>query len=174
MKTDELFLLGKIVRTFGSKGELIFQFNSEIITSLKKLESVFVHINGNLVPFFIEQIRPRPKNQAQVKLMDVEETDDASLLAGCDIYIPVDLLPKQKSDQFYAHEIEGYSVIDSHHGNIGIVRDILEMPQQSLLAVEFNGKEILIPVVEEIIKKVDRRKKEIQVEAPEGLIELYL
>jgi len=174
MKPDELFQLGKIVRTFGSKGEVMFQVNSETLASLKKLESVFVSINGNLVPFFIEQIQPRPKNQALVKFMDTDSTDDADLLAGCDIYIPTALLPKPKKEQLYGNEIEGYSVTDARLGAIGTVRTILELPQQSLLAIDFNGKEILIPIVEEIIKKVDSRKKEISIEAPEGLIELYL
>jgi len=173
MKPDELFLLGKIVRTFGSKGEVMFQIDSEILASLKKLESVFVNIDWSLVPFFIEQIQARPKNQALVKFMDVEETDDASILAGCDIYIPLSLLPKQKGGDFYSHEIEGFTVIDSRLGVIGNVQTILELPQQAILSIDLNGKEILIPIVEEIVKKVDRRRKAITIEAPEGLMELY-
>jgi 16S rRNA processing protein RimM len=174
MKQDELFRLGKIVRTFGSKGEVIFQIDSEIIDRIKKLESVFININENLVPFFIEHLERRPKNQAQVKLLDVDSTDDASILAGCEFFIPFGLLPKQKGTQLYSFEIEGYTVIDAIRGETGTVTAVLEMPQQSLLAIEFNGKEILVPIVDEIIRKIDRKKKEIHIEAPEGLIELYL
>jgi 16S rRNA processing protein RimM len=174
MKQDELFRLGKIVRTFGSKGEVIFQIDSEIIDRIKKLESVFININENLVPFFIEHLERRPKNQAQVKLLDVDSTDDASILAGCEFFIPIGLLPKQKSTQLYSFEIEGYTVVDAVRGETGTVTAVLEMPQQSLLAIEFNGKEILVPIVDEIIRKIDRKKKEIHIEAPEGLIELYL
>ncbi len=174
MKLDELFLLGKIVRTFGTKGELVFQINPEILDSIKNLESVFVKINENLVPFFIENLERRPKSQAMVKLMDVNSTEETSVLTGCNIYIPLAMLPKPKGSQISPYEIEGFAVIDANYGETGTVRAILELPQQSLLSIDFNGKEILIPIVEEIVKKVDRRKKTIYIEAPEGLIELYM
>ena len=174
MKQDELFQLGKIVRTFGSKGEVVFQIDAEILTRIKKLESVFLKINENLVPFFIELLQPRPKNQAVVKFLDVDSTEDASLLAGCDIFVPAGILPKPKGTQLYSIEIEGYTVIDANRGETGIVRTVLEMPQQSLLSIDFNGKEILVPIVDEIVKKIDRKTKTIHIEAPEGLIELYL
>jgi 16S rRNA processing protein RimM len=174
MKQDELFHMGKIVRAFGTKGEVVFQIDNEMLTRIKKLESVFVKINENLVPFFIELLQPRPKNQALVKFMDVDSTEDASQLSGCDFYIPIVLLPKQKDTQLYSIEIEGFTVIDVNRGETGTVRTILEMPQQSLLAIDFNGKEILIPIVDEIVKKIDRKNKTIHIEAPEGLIELYI
>ena len=174
MKQDELFQLGKIVRTFGSKGEVVFQVDAEILSRIKKLESVFLKMNENLVPFFIELLQPRSKGQALVKFIDVDSTEDATLLAGRKIYIPLTLLPKPKGTQLYSIEIEGYTVIDAVRGETGTVRTVLEMPQQSLLAIDFNGKEILIPIVDEIVKKIDRKTKTIHIEAPEGLIELYL
>ena len=174
MKQDELFQLGKIVRTFGSKGEVMFQLDTEILDRIKKLESVFIRINENLVPFFIEHLERRPKNQAQVKLMDVDSTEDAAMLAGCEFFIPIVMMPKQKGTQLYSVEIEGYTVVDANRGETGTVRAVLDMPQQSLLAIDYNGKEILIPIVDEIVKKIDRRNKVIHIEAPEGLIELYL
>ncbi len=174
MKQDELFLLGKIVRTFGSKGEVVFQMDTETLDRIKKLESVFVKINENLIPFFIERLERKPKSQALVKLMDIDSTDEASALAGCDFYFPLSLLPKQKGAQLYSIEIEGYTVMDAHHGETGTVRTVLELPQQLLLAIDFNGKEILVPIVDEIVKEIDHKNKVIHIEAPEGLIELYL
>ena len=174
MKQDELFLLGKIVRTFGTKGEVIFQIDSEILSRIKKLESVYLKINENLIPFFIELIQPKAKGQAMVKFLDVDCTEDATLLAGCEIFIPIGMLPKQKGTQLYSIEIEGYKVIDANRGETGTVRTVLEMPQQALLAIDFNGKEILVPIVDEIVKKIDRKTKTIHIDAPEGLIELYL
>ena len=174
MNKDELFLLGKIVRTFGSKGEVVFQIDSEILARIKKMESVFLKLNENLVPFFIENLQPRPKNQALVKFLDINSTEDASMLAGSEIYIPHEILPKSKSGQLYSSDIEGFKVIDTQRGETGTVITVLEMPQQSLLSIDFEGKEILIPIVEEFVKKVDRRNKTIYIEAPEGLIDLYI
>ena len=174
MKQDELFRLGKIVRTFGSQGEVVFQIESEIFDQIKKLESVFLNLNENLIPFFIERLERRSKNQALVKFMDINDSGESTKLAGCDFYIPVSILPKQKKAQINSIEIEGFKVIDLHHGETGIVKTILELPQQFLLAIEYNDKEILVPIVDEIVKKIDFKKKTIHIEAPEGLIELYL
>jgi 16S rRNA processing protein RimM len=174
MKQDELFQLGKIVRTFGSKGEIVFQINTEILDRIKKLESVFVKLDKNLIPFFIDTLERKPKNQAIVKLLDVDTAEEATSLAGCDIYIPLTLLPKAKGTQLISEEIEGYTVEDATLGETGIVKTVLEMPQQFLLSIEFKGKEILIPIVDEIVKKIDRKKKVIYIDAPEGLIDLYL
>ena len=129
MKQDELFQLGKIVRTFGTKGEVIFQIDSEILSRIKKLESVYLKINENLVPFFIELLQPKAKGQALVKFLDVDSTDESSLLSGCDIFIPIAQLPKQKGTQLFSVEIEGYTVIDAIRGETGTVRTVLEMPQ---------------------------------------------
>jgi len=109
-----------------------------------------------------------------VKFLDVDSTEDASLLTGCAIFIPIALLPKQKGSQLFSVEIEGYTVIDANRGETGTVTSVLEMPQQSLLAIDLNGKEILIPIVDEIVKKIDRKNKTVFIEAPEGLIDLYL
>lgn len=174
MKQDELFHLGKIVRTFGSKGEVVFQAETEILTQIKKLESVFLKINENLIPFFIQQLQLKPKKQALVKFLDVESAEDSLPLAGCEIYIYTTTVPKVKGTGLFSFGIEGFKVTDARLGEIGHVVTILEMPQQSLLSISFNGKEILIPIVEEIVKKVDRKTKMIHIEAPEGLIELYI
>jgi 16S rRNA processing protein RimM len=106
--------------------------------------------------------------------MDIETSEDASLLSGCEIYIPMAILPKQKNTGLYPQNIEGYTVIDANRGNTGIVGKIIEMPQQFLLSIDFNGKEILVPIVDEIVKDIDHKAKTIHIEAPEGLIELYL
>jgi 16S rRNA processing protein RimM len=173
MKQDELFRAGKIVRTFGSKGEMLCQFNSDTI-SLKKLESVFLKLNENLVPFFIESIQPKTRNQAIIKFHDVNSANDAFELAGSAVFLPLSFRPKSKGSKYDLSAIEGFTVIDHVHGEIGTVSSVLELPEQDLLQIDFKGKEILIPVVDEIVKKIDMKNKIIMVEAPEGLIDIYI
>ncbi|MCX6266534.1 MAG: ribosome maturation factor RimM, partial [Bacteroidetes bacterium] len=88
--------------------------------------------------------------------------------------LPITELPTLKGNQFYFHEIVGFQVVDQNHGNIGRIEDILELPHQSLFQIRYGEKEILIPIVDDIIQKVDRRKKLLMIEAPSGLIEIYL
>lgn len=175
MKLDELFQLGKIVRTFGSKGEVVIQLETDSPGRYKNLESVFIKINENLVPFFIEKIQLRLNNQAVIKFLDTDSIDDTSLIMNCSLFLPIDLLPKLKGkNTFYYHEITGYEVIDLNRGSIGTVTSVLELPKQALLEINSNGKEVLIPIADEIIKKIDKKTRQISIEAPEGLIDIYL
>jgi 16S rRNA processing protein RimM len=90
------------------------------------------------------------------------------------MYLPITGLPPLNDNQFYYHEIIGYRVTDQTHGDIGIIEDVLDLPHQALFQIRFGEKEILIPVVDEIILKIDKRQKLLLIRAPEGLIEIYL
>jgi len=57
---------------------------------------------------------------------------------------------------------------------IGIITEVLEYPHQAVLSINFRNKEILIPITDEIIVNVDRDKKHLYTNTPEGLIDLYL
>ena len=90
------------------------------------------------------------------------------------IYLPLDLLPKLEGNQFYFHEVIGFKVIDKNHGEVGVIVSINDSAAQPLFEIEQGDKEIFIPLIDNFIKKVDRENKVIQVETPEGLIDLYL
>jgi ribosomal 30S subunit maturation factor RimM len=87
---------------------------------------------------------------------------------------PLSALPRLSEKQFYFHEIAGYTVVDQVQGEIGKVEKVLDYPMQALLQVMKGTKEILIPVADEIILKVDRKNRLLHIHAPEGLIEMYL
>jgi 16S rRNA processing protein RimM len=90
------------------------------------------------------------------------------------MYLPVELLPKLRGNKFYYHEVIGFRVKDEKRGDLGIIDRVIELPNNPLLAIKFEDKEILLPISDDIIKKVDRRKKQIEVNAPEGLIDIYM
>ncbi|MCK6649382.1 MAG: ribosome maturation factor RimM [Bacteroidia bacterium] len=173
MNKNECFNLGYISKSVGIKGEVLFQLDVDNAKRYQKLESVFMELNGGLVPFFITNIQLRG-NSALVQLDGIDSTQKAQELVGTSLYLPLSLLPELKGNKFYYHEVPGFAVIDAHHGNIGEVETVLDFPQQAILQIKKGTKEILLPIKDEFVKKIDRAKKEIQVVAPEGLIELYL
>jgi 16S rRNA processing protein RimM len=77
-------------------------------------------------------------------------------------------------DSFYDHEIEGFTVIDTVRGDIGIAVGVIDHPSNPLLQVEKEGVEILIPLNVELHKKVNRSEKTLTITSPEGLLEVYL
>lgn len=173
LNLDDYFFLGKFTKAHGYEGKLNAWFDVDNPQEYSKLEMVFVEINQNLVPYFIKNMSLL-NNKAVVELQDVDDASDAEYLVQKDLYLPMSLLPEKKGNSFYFHEVEGFKMIDVSHGEIGIIKTVLDSPGQDLFQV-FNedGKEILIPMNGDILKKVDRNEKSITVEAPEGLIEIY-
>jgi 16S rRNA processing protein RimM len=84
------------------------------------------------------------------------------------------LLKPLTGNRFYYHEVKGFEVHDANHGFIGNVIEVLEYPHQAVLSISFRNKEILIPVTDEIVTAIDRDKRCLYTNAPEGLIEIYL
>jgi 16S rRNA processing protein RimM len=170
---NDYFNLGLVTKTFGKNGEVIFFLDVDNPQDYNDLEMVFMEINQKLVPFFIENFKLRG-NYATVKLEDISSPEKAQFFVKFRLFLPVDVLPELSNEKFYFHEIIGFSVEDENHGNIGIINDVLELPEQSLLQIFYKKKEILIPIVDEIVKSVDSDNKIVYISAPEGLIELYL
>lgn len=173
MNKNDYFNLGVITKTFGKKGEVIFFLEVDNPEDYNNLEMVFVEINQKLVPFFIETMKIKG-NYATVKLEDISSPEKAKFFVKLRLFLPVDVLPELPNEKFCFHEIIGFSVEDENHGNIGIINDVLEFPEQSLLQIICEEKEILIPIVDEIVKSVDSDNKTIYINAPEGLIDLNL
>jgi 16S rRNA processing protein RimM len=174
MNKEDFYYLGRILKTHGNKGHVQVHLDVDDPETYLKLESVYLDLHGERIPFFISSLELKHNRKAVVKFQDFDTLEDAESLQSLEMYLPVTELPPLKGNRFYFHEIIGFQVFDQNHGNIGVIKDILELPHQSLFQIRHGEKEILIPVVDEIIQKVDRRKKLLMIEAPPGLIEIYL
>jgi 16S rRNA processing protein RimM len=104
----------------------------------------------------------------------VDNEEDAEDLIGAGLYLPLDLLPALEGDKFYYHEIIGFTAVDRNFGAIGVITGINDTTAQAIFEIDRDGTEILIPMIDDFIKKLDRSKKEIHLEVPNGLIDLYL
>ncbi|PCE66093.1 ribosome maturation factor RimM [Sediminicola luteus] len=174
MKKEDCFYLGKIVSKYSFKGEVLIKLDTDEPEAYENMESVFVALGNQLVPFFITQCRLHKSNLLRVRFEDVNTETDADRIMGSELFLPLSLLPKLEGDRFYYHEIIGFAVIDKVHGPIGQVTAVNDTTSQALLEVEKDGKQLLIPITDEILVKLDREQKNLQVHCPEGLVDLYL
>ena len=174
MNKDDFFYLGKILKTHGNKGQVIVLLDVDDPEDYLALESVYLDLHGERIPFFIGSLELKHNRKAVIQFQDFDSIEDAESLQGLEMYLPITKLPALKGNRFYYHEIIGFAVVDQQYGDIGLVEDILELPHQSLFQIRHGGKEILVPIVDDIILKVDRKKKQLLISAPEGLIEIYL
>lgn len=174
MRKEECFYLGKIAKKFSFKGEVLIYLDTDEPEQYENLESVFVEFNKNLVPFFIENSSIHKGDFLRVKFEDVDSEQDADELIGCHIYLPLSMLPKLEGNKFYFHEVIGFDVVDERLGNIGKIVSINDSTAQPLFEIDFQGKEILIPMIDHFIIEVNRKEKKIILNTPEGLVDLYL
>lgn len=172
MTKDECYYLGRVTKPFGFKGEMTLFLDVDNQDDYAGLDSVFVEMKNGLVPYFIKSIR-FSGNKA-IAMFDDLTPDQAAALAGHDLYLPLDLLPKLTGNQFYYHEVKGFRVVDDQHGDIGVIESIIEYPAQPLFQIMNGTTEILIPVIDQVIKQVDRENRTIYISAPNGLIDLYM
>lgn len=174
MKKEDCFYLGKIVKKYSFKGELLAKLDTDEPRLYDNLDAIFVDLRGNLVPFFIESSQLHKSDLLRLNFEDVDSETDADALIKCDLYLPLDLLPKLNGNKFYFHEVIGFIIKDKVFGEVGVIKSINDSTAQALFEIDRNGTEVLIPMNDEFIEKVDRDNKTIIVNTPEGLIDLYL
>lgn len=174
MTKEECFYLGRIVSKFSFKGEVLIKLDTDEPETYLEMESVFVEYDNNLVPFFIVRSSLQKSNLLRVKFEEVDTEEDAEDLMKCDIYLPLNLLPELSEDQFYFHEIIGFTVEDELYGTVGTLTGVNDTTTQALFEIEKEGKQVLIPMNDQFLLKVDKKNKTIFVKTPEGLIDLYL
>lgn len=172
MNIDECYQLGRITKPWGYRGQVVLFLDVDAPDDYLDLDSAFVEVKGQLVPYFF-RIDSLNGNKAVISFEDLAP-DQAAALVGHAVYLPLARLPKLEGNKFYFHEVVGFAVIDEQHGDIGTIASVIDYPAQPLFQILKNDTEILVPVIDEVIKQVDREHKTIHIAAPNGLIELYL
>jgi len=174
MDKDSCFQLGYIAKVHGLHGEVVLQLDVDNPEDYEGMEHVFISQNSRLVPYFLEHFVLQPNHRVLAKFEGFDHVDEAAGLVGSELYLPLKDLPELGDEQYYFHELIGYAVHDQMHGELGTVKHIYDLQTQELIGLEYRGKEVLIPIKEGIILKVDKAEKAIYCQLPEGLLDIYL
>ncbi|MBS0000129.1 MAG: 16S rRNA processing protein RimM [Cyclobacteriaceae bacterium] len=173
MNPESCFQLGYIIKPHGLQGDLSIFLDTDQPEAYQTMESVFVQIKQKLVPFSIDHLQIRG-NRAIVGFDNVNNIEEAEKLKGNLLFLPLDMLPPLPPDQFYYHEVIDYTIIDESGQKIGRITQVFETSGNDLFAVDHRGHEVLIPVQDDFIVRVDHEKNEIHMRLPDGLLDVYL
>lgn len=174
MDLKDSIYIGQIAKLHGYKGGVSLFLDVTHPEEYMDMESFFIEIDGILTPFFVESFKLKNKGFAAVKFQGIDSEQEAKALLKKKVFIPETELRELDESNFYDHEVIGFEVEDVVKGEIGKVTAIADLKQNPLLVIEFKDKEILLPIFEGLIVKVDRKLKRLKVKAPDGLIDLYL
>jgi len=168
----DYFSIGKIVATHGLTGEVVLQHALGKKTDLKGLETIFIEERkGSFLPYFVEGTKLKNNEEVYVKLEGFNTKESGKRILQREVW-----LLKADFDKYAGKSspisLLGYMMI-SEGEEIGEVIEVIEQPMQVLCKILYHGNEAFIPIHEESLDKIDKKKKQVHVNLPEGLLDIY-
>ena len=168
IKQEEVYKIGRLGKAHGVKGEVSFQFDDDIFDRVDA-DYLVLDIDGILVPFFMEEYRFRNDTVCLVKFCDIDTQQRAQELTGCDVYFPRALAEEGEEMPSLA-SLVGFEIVSVPDGSaIGTIAAIDDTTQNILFELE-DGT--LIPASDELIESIDTNKKRINMNIPNGLLDI--
>ena len=168
---NKLKEIGHFSRLHGFTGKLVISFINENSSILTKNTTIWLDISGLVTPFKIQEIRSLNKNKLVLTLLNVNK-NKAEELKNKSVFVnPKDVdLAEEKFDK---NNIIGYDLFSQTEENLGKVSAVIKIKNNNLIQLYINDKEILLPYNEKNILVLDHSKKQMKLDIPDGLIELY-
>lgn len=171
IRKEEVYKIGVFNKPHGIKGEISFSFTDDVFDRVD-CDYLVCLLDGIFVPFFIEEYRFRSDTTALVKLEGIDSAEQARMFTNVEVYFPVKFAEQDEDAPLSWSYFVGFDVVDIHHGLLGKIVDVDEATINVLFVIEQeNGEELLLPAHEEFIMGLDKAKKEITVDIPEGLLD---
>ncbi len=171
MTYNNQILLGRITRIHGFEGAVAIRLEKAFIDNFPELESVFIETDGRPVPFFISEWEYPGGDILKLKFKGYNSFEKVNEFNGCRVFLTSSQgtdNPVQKTET-----ISGFKVLSADKRVIGTIKNVIQNPGQDLLSILTpENKEILIPLHEDLIIKVNRRSKTITMDLPDGLTDL--
>ncbi len=175
MPTPNYCKVGFLTKPKGLKGALRASFEDFFIDYLSEHQPdhIFVSIRGQFAPYFIENIENVDSNNTSIKFEDIDTIQDANKLQNSSLYFKEELVLEyiQGEEEEWAFLVD-YTLIDDRDQIIGKIEGIVYLPQHELLQLNYENRELLIPIHEDMIHIIDEEAKIIQMDLPDGLLEL--
>ncbi|MEM9991203.1 MAG: ribosome maturation factor RimM [Bacteroidota bacterium] len=166
----KLIKIGYIQKPHGTKGELRIQIEEAYLKDVEGASVFFVEQQGQQLPFFVRQLRLGKADT--VLLEDVTSREAAKQLANCAVFLQEQDISTETVETIGYAFYEGFTLTDKELGHVGVIEELLELPQQQMAMTTYQGKFVMIPMNDTFIVKVDETQKIIHLDLPEGLLEL--
>ena len=169
MTRDKCLLLGTISKTHGFRGELIIRVTNPSFEPDENWESLFLQIDGILVPFFISSLHAPKAEEWFVCFDDYDNKDIAQNLIGSPVWIQKEFMAKVK-EEIYMDELTGYVLINLSTGRQALIADFIDIPGNPVLEVTLEGEKILVPAQDHMIEEIDQDNRKLVMRLPEGIM----
>jgi 16S rRNA processing protein RimM len=171
---NNYFSIGKLVSVFGLQGEFVLKHSLGKRTSLQGVEAIFLEERKNsFIPYFVQKASVKDHEHTFVKLEGIDTKEAARKLVQTPVYLgEADFKLHAASSAPLA--MLGFTVHDKELGELGVIEEVIEMPMQVLVKIMYRETEVLLPLNEQSLVKVDKKGQIVHVDLPEGLMDIYL
>ena len=173
MKKEDCYFLGKITRRHGLQGNVFLKLDTDQPEMYNKLDSIFIEINGLLVPFFVAK---QSWSKGDTLIISYKNSTEALVdqTIGRDVFMPLSTLPKLSGNKFYYHEVIGFEIREEDGKTCGNIVSVNDQTAQHYFILDLAGKEIIIPIIKDWILELNREEKYLKMQLPEGLMDVFL
>jgi 16S rRNA processing protein RimM len=178
LSPGELFAVGKVVKVFGVRGEVIVQPMTDLPERFKQLKRVYVgrseggstSSGDEPAEATVEHVRVEPRG-VRVKLAGVNDRNGASRLVGLLMFVGMPDRIRIPKGRYFIHDLLGMSVIDQEGKRVGILKDVLRLPAHDVYVIDSDGQEVMVPAVKEFITAIDPATGTMRVKLIEGMVQ---
>ncbi len=167
--------VGKFLKPHGINGEISILRDDDLV-DFSDCSCVVVDMDGIFVPFFLNSLRPKGAETDLVTIDGITDDRHVAALTNKTVYILRSEAADEEEDSedgFYAEDFVGYDVIIKGTRTAGKITGIEDSTANFLFIVETpEGKILLIPVADEFVTGIDPDRKSIEMDLPEGLVEI--
>ena len=163
--------LGRVVNTPGVRGEVRFLPHSSPCPTLRPgLRVMLRKTNASEAGFELKQVRSHA-SCLLLKFVGVDSRDRAETLRGSHLLVDETALPQLQAGEFYHYQVIGLPIRTLTQESIGTIAEVLPTPGHDIFVVRNGTKEYLIPVVEEVVRTIALKDRQVIIDPPEGLLE---
>lgn len=171
IEREELIKIGRFNKPHGVKGELSFTFTDDVFDRTD-CPYIVCEIDGIFVPFFIEEYRFKSDTTALIKLEDVDNETEARPFSLLDVYFPKSYYDTEAEEEAPSDYFIGFTVVDSERGELGEIVAVDDTTENVLFEIDHDGRELLVPAVDEFVCEIDEENRRLYMNIPEGLLDL--
>ena len=171
IKKEDTYPIGRITKAHGLKGEVVFNFEDDIFDRVE-CPYLICEVEGILVPFFMEEYRFKTDSSALMKFEDIDSVEQAQRLLGSEVYFENKYIEEGDADEVSLNYFIGFTIKDTDGATIGTITGIDDQTENWLFHVETVNADVLIPAHEDFIIEINHKDKIIEMDLPEGLLDL--
>lgn len=171
LRPQELVRIGRIAGIHGLRGALKCRPDNPDSDSFESLSRITIEIGGQRREYELRSAAPAGRGTLKIELAGISDANAAEALKGGIVMVPDTSLPPTKPGEFYYFQAIGCEVFLTDGTAIGTIAEVFSNGANDVMVVRKDNREVLVPVIEDVVKSIDLEGRRVVIEAVPGLLD---